>query len=146
MMLLLRRLLLSLLMLPMLAVPVPAMAQGWPAGIVLLAGQRNGGAGAELPIAEYVTRHVLDGLFEPARRVLLSCAFLPDFSAALARDASGDPNAGEVLASLQRDGFLIEQRGSGAARTYSPHSLLAEALKAAHGEPGSPARRTAHHI
>jgi LuxR family maltose regulon positive regulatory protein len=116
------------------------MAQGWPAGIVLLAGHRHGNAVAELPIAEYVARHVLDGLVAPARHVLMSCAFLPDFSAGLARDASGDANAGEVLAGLQRDGFLIEQRGSGAAKTYSPHSLLAEALKAAHGEPGSATR------
>jgi LuxR family transcriptional regulator, maltose regulon positive regulatory protein len=124
-------------------------AQGWAAGIVLLAGEDRKGAhagdgrSAPLPIADYMARHVVDHLPKAARDVLLKCAFFADFGAALACSASGNPRAGEIVAALHRDGFLVERRGSGAAKVYSLHSLLAQALRDRCGEPGTPERRQA---
>ncbi len=124
-------------------------AQGWAAGLVLLASQR--GTGSTLPstdagreqLVEYVSRRVLAWIPANARQIAASCAFFPDFDGSLACAASGDPNARQIIATLHRDGFFIEERGNARENRYAWHGLVAEALRDQAGLPGSQSRRQA---
>jgi len=125
------------------------LTNGWAAGIVLLANQAGTGLLADVAyhsqgqIQDYISRNVLDWIAERTLRVLESCAFFPDFDAALACAASGDADAGEQIAHLHRDGFFLEQRGTGAGKRYAMHSLLAEVLRNRAGLAGSTTRQVA---
>ncbi len=124
-------------------------AQGWVAGLVLLASQR--GTGPSLPsteagreqLVEYVSRRVLAWIPANARHIAVSCAFFPDFDGSLACAASGDPNARQIIATLHRDGFFIEERGNARENRYAWHGLVAEALRNQTGLPGSQSRQKA---
>ncbi|MCY7389878.1 MAG: hypothetical protein LH481_17785 [Burkholderiales bacterium] len=126
-----------------------ALTNGWAAAIVLLASQPGGellmDAEGKLPpqMLEYMSHNVIKRIPERVRHVVESCAFFPDFDAALACAASADPVAGELLADLHRSGFFIEQRGTGAEKSYALHSLLVEALRQKVGLNGSAARQLA---
>ena len=92
---------------------------------------------------EYMSHNVLKWIPDRTHHILESCAFFPDFDAALACAASADPTAGELIADLHRSGFFIEQRGTGADKSYALHSLLVEALRQRVGAVGSDERQRA---
>ena len=136
---------------------IHALGSGWAAGIVLLALQRPTSAAPVDPssppalVLEYISTHLVQWMPERTRDIVSRCAFFPDFNAALACAASGDADAGAQIALLHREGFFVEQHGSGAALRYLLHSLLAEAVKNRIGVPGSAARQAAevaaaHHL
>lgn len=125
------------------------VTNGWAAGIVLLASQPGAellmDAEGKLPpqMLEYMSHNVIKWIPARVRHVVESCAFFPDFNAALACAASADPTAGELIADLHRSGFFIEQRGTGADKSYALHSLLVEALRQSAGPAGSADRQRA---
>jgi DNA-binding SARP family transcriptional activator len=128
------------------------LAGGWIAGLMLLAGVApddkapKGGGEARYSLEDYVYEKVLAGLPQATREVLEACAFFPEFDADLAARASGDPDAGAIIAALSRDRFFIEQRGGGNRRSYVIHGLLATALRSSISEQGLESRRTAESV
>ena len=123
--------------------------QGWAAGLVMLAGQSAIGSDAPAlgasreHLLQYISRHVLAWIPQRTRHIAQCCAFFPDFDAALACAASGDPHARELISQLHRDGFFIEERGTARTNRYAWHSLVAEALRDQAGLPGSESRQQA---
>ncbi len=87
-------------------------------------------------IADYLVREVLDCQSAEMRRFLLRTSLARVLTAELARELTGEGNAGELLAQLERSGLLVSQRGD-AGETYRFHALFGELLRARyrHDEP-----------
>ncbi|MEO8385046.1 MAG: BTAD domain-containing putative transcriptional regulator [Betaproteobacteria bacterium] len=124
------------------------LTDGWAAGIVLLGTQPLSelGVSAERPesrarLAEYFSHVVIGKMTPETRNVLAACAFIPHFNADLASAASGDPRAGEILETLQRNGHFVERRMTDTGTVFRCHNLLAEALRDRIGAKGSKAHQ-----
>ncbi len=115
-----------------------AKTAGWAAGLVLMLEQaRATGSIAEPPDA--ATREVLfdylaGELFETAaartRNFLLRTAFLPQMSAGLVQDLTGDADAGQLLAELYRDNYFVTLRPARPEPIYQYHPMFREFLLA----------------
>jgi LuxR family maltose regulon positive regulatory protein len=87
-------------------------------------------------IADYLVREVLESQSAEMRRFLLRTSLARVLTAELARELTGEGNAGELLAQLERSGLLVSQRGD-TGETYRFHALFGELLRARyrHDEP-----------
>jgi ATP/maltotriose-dependent transcriptional regulator MalT/DNA-binding SARP family transcriptional activator len=112
-------------------------SQGWAAGVTLMLerlGHLDGPPG-ELPsdcresVFNYFASLVFDRAPESTRHVLLSVAFLPQVTPALARELSGRPDAALVLEDLYRRRMFTDRR-SGPEPVYQFHALFRDFLKA----------------
>ncbi len=129
---------------------VRMLTGGWAAGIVLLRSQAMAELGdsdfqpeSRLRLFEYFSQVVIGKLPTETRELLTACAFLPDFDASLAITASGNPQAGDLLDDLFRNGLFVERRVTGKVAIFRLHNLLAEALRDRVGSQGSGARKLA---
>lgn len=112
-------------------------SQGWAAGLTLMLERLNhlGGAARDLPTEtrESVFNYFASLLFEQAsseaRQILLSIAFLPRVTAALARSLSGREAGGALLEDLYRRRMFIDRRPD-AEPVYQFHALFLDFLRA----------------
>jgi LuxR family maltose regulon positive regulatory protein len=115
------------------------LAQGWAGGLVLLAaplgaprGHPDGSATATAPprvVFDYFARQVFSTLDGAAQRVLLSTAFLPRTTAAMAGALTGVAGAGKILDGLVDSGYFTTVR-PGPEPVYQYHDLFRDFLRA----------------
>ncbi|HSD42769.1 MAG TPA: BTAD domain-containing putative transcriptional regulator [Burkholderiales bacterium] len=108
-------------------------AQGWAAGIVLLARSPAGQAPPPTVVStqavfDYFAIEVLARVPERTRQFLLRSAFLPRMAGALARAATGESEADGLLEALHRS-HLFTQRCDAAEPTYDYHPLFRDFLQ-----------------
>ena len=111
-------------------------SQGWAAGVTLML-ERLGhfsGKTDELPtetreaVFNYFASLIFDQASEATRHILLSIAFLPRVTSALARELSGHEEAPNVLEDLFHRRMFIDRRG-GAEPVYQFHALFLDFLR-----------------
>jgi hypothetical protein len=111
------------------------LADGWPAGLVLLTTRPRGGAipariaeraGREV-LFDYFATEVLDHADPALRRVLLRTAVLPRCRASQADLVAGVPDAGARLRQLARAGYFTVEHGH-ADPTFEFHPLFRQFL------------------
>lgn len=108
---------------------------GWATGVVLLLdkAQQDGiepqRIGRQTPeeIVNYLGGTLFERLDEETRTFLVKTAFLPRMTAGVAESLTGCPEAGRILARLNRNNFFTELR-PGADPVYEYHSLFREFL------------------
>ena len=112
-------------------------SQGWAAGITLML-ERLGhfdGKPGELPtdtresVFNYFASLILDQASEATRHILLSIAFLPRVTPALARELSGRTEAPALLEELYRRRMFLDRR-PGVEPVYQFHALFLDFLRA----------------
>src|SRR5688572_10908153 len=94
-----------------------ARTEGWAAGVVLVLEQAKAGASIAEPrelsrklVFDYLAGEIFQKSDERTQRFLLHTAFLPQMTAAAARELTGDPGAGELLAELHRNNYFVALR------------------------------------
>jgi DNA-binding SARP family transcriptional activator len=111
-------------------------SQGWAAGVTLML-ERLGhfsGKADELPtetreaVFNYFASLIFDQASDATRHILLSIAFLPRVTPALACELSSDPDAQHVLDDLFYRRMFIDRRG-GAEPVYQFHALFLDFLR-----------------
>jgi ATP/maltotriose-dependent transcriptional regulator MalT len=115
-----------------------ARTQGWAAGVVLMLAQgRLAGAITEPPqlatpqlVFDYFAGEIFHKADVRAQQFLLHTAYLPEMTAAIALDLSGDPGTPELLASLSRNNYFVTVRDTQPERVYQYHPMLREFLQA----------------
>jgi LuxR family maltose regulon positive regulatory protein len=126
---------------------IRSKAQGWCAAVVLASR-----AGAASPssadvvrrlrapgpgVADLVAGEVFAGMHPRERHLLLCCAAEPVLTAALADRLTGDPGAGDVLATLEQTGLLVnrvaadrdDEDADPSGVLYTIHPLLREVAR-----------------
>ncbi len=115
-----------------------ALADGWAAGVVLLAVASSQGADAtsvaRRSVFEYLASEVFDAADPSARAVLLRTCLLPTVGVQSAVRLSGVARAADVLSDLARSGWFVETVRA-EPHTYRLHALFREFV-------GSRARET----
>jgi LuxR family maltose regulon positive regulatory protein len=103
------------------------LANGWAAALALLLrdrnlGQTDGRAIDEAPdrLFEYFASEVLDKISADECEFLLRTAVVPSLTPALASRLTGAPDAGRILAGMERRSFLIQRLGRSGAYRYHP--------------------------
>ena len=119
-----------------------AQTQGWAAGLVLLleqartAGTMAGGLdfSTHKLVFDYLAGEIFQKTDARTRELLLRTAYLPQMSATVAQQASGDEDAGAVLAELHRNNYFVALRQARPEPVYQYHPLFREFLQARAGE------------
>jgi hypothetical protein len=106
-------------------------AEGWAAGVVLLASSaaEHPGPPTRRGVFDYLGAEVLERHEPWTRSVLLVTSLLPTVTAELARRLTGERRAGEVLEEFARQGWFTE-RLSGPREAFRYHDLFREFLLA----------------
>ena len=124
---------------------IRSLADGWAAGLVLMA-RRPGSTNPVPDLAfDYLTGEVLDAMPPECRLLLARTASLPFVPEAVAVELTGDPRAPTRLRTLARDSGFVRTI-AGTPTTYEVHPLLRATLMARFAEDGaqSPVLRTLH--
>lgn len=111
------------------------MADGWPAGLVLLSASEHGRKprwqGVSHPrrelLFDYFASEVFEGFDPELRLVAMRCALLPRCTAAQAQALSGLAHAGGWLRTLARSGYFTVVRGHD-EHAFELHPLFREFL------------------
>jgi LuxR family maltose regulon positive regulatory protein len=106
-------------------------ADGWAAGLVLLAEQIKGNRESEAPMEgassqvlfNYFASEIFKQMDGEAKDVLLQTAFFDRLTPAVAADLTGCKKAGEILAHLHRQNYFTNRR-SGSEPDYEYHPLF----------------------
>ncbi|MBI3527350.1 MAG: hypothetical protein HY067_05215 [Betaproteobacteria bacterium] len=122
---------------------------GWAAGLTLMLERiRRNGIAPEHVLAEtreaafnYFAGEIFDKAPPEDQQILISTAFLPRVTAALAEQLSGSSNAGKLLNDLYRHQLFIDRR-AGTEVTYQYHDLFRDFLLARAREFHSPVEFT----
>lgn len=124
---------------------IRSLADGWAAGLVLMA--RRPGSSSQVPdlAFDYLTGEVLDALPPECRHLLARTASLPFVPEAVAVELTGDPRAPARLRALARESGFVRAM-VGAPTTYEVHPLLRATLRTRFATDGaaSPAFRPLH--
>ncbi len=112
--------------------------QGWAAGLVLLLQQaRMGVPIADAPdfatrqlVFDYLAGEILQKSDARTQEFLLQTAHLPQMTATLAQELSGETTAGETLARLHRENYFVALREAHAEPVYQYHPMFREFLLA----------------
>ena len=119
--------------------------EGWAAGLRLAALSLDGHPDPQVflknltaedsALTSYLVDEVLDAQSAAGRELMLRTSILDRVSAELARELTGDEQAGSTLAALARSGAFVQPLGRG---WYRYHCLLADVLrlKLRHESPG----------
>ena len=110
--------------------------QGWAAGLVLmLEAMRREGTSLEIPegftpqvVFDYLADEVLRTLEEDHRDFLLRSAILPQVTAKLATELTGNDNALEILDYISNQGYFISANRGYDEVVYQYHPLLRDFL------------------
>jgi LuxR family maltose regulon positive regulatory protein len=118
---------------------IRARTAGWAAGVRLAAialapqADRDGAieniVRTEAVISDYLMREVLDGQPPEVRRFLLRTSLAQPLTEELARELSGEDDAGALLRQLERSGLFVTHRGD-AGESYQFHALFGDLLRA----------------
>lgn len=108
---------------------------GWAAGLTLLLEQRGetrtipigADAGAPQALVDYFSAEVFDRASGDVRTLWLRTAYLPRFTADMARKLSGNDKAGKLLDTLYRQRYFTDRRTASAPH-YQYHALFRELL------------------
>lgn len=100
-------------------------ASGWAAGLVLLLERAALGAGAPARnehqvLFDYFAAEIFFAFDATTQRVLCQTALLPQASAALAQQLTGEPSAGRILADLYERNYFVLKQGHGAVYQFHP--------------------------
>ncbi len=108
---------------------------GWAAGVVLMLARSQSAADwrahafdSNEALFDYFAREMLGAIDAGTRKVLLATALLPQVSAAMAVQLTGDERAGEVLEELYQKQFFIDRTAEG-ERAYRYHDLFRDFLR-----------------
>ena len=111
--------------------------QGWAAGVVLMLEQAKLGALGEAPdlstgqlVFDYLAGEIFQKTDAATQAFLLGTAYLPQMTAGIARELTGEQRAGEILAGLHRDNYFVELRQARPEPLYQYHPMLREFLLA----------------
>ncbi len=115
-----------------------ARTEGWAAGLMLLLQQaRMGVPLADAPdlatrqlVFAYLAGEILQKSDARTQEFLLQTAHLPQMTAALAQELSGEATAGETLARLHRENYFVALREAHAEPVYQYHPMFREFLLA----------------
>lgn len=110
-------------------------SQGWMAGLILIISQKRGERlqpkaalhDSNEIIFDYFAGEIFHGASAETRGLLLSTAFLPEFTEAMAQEISGNIQSGKILDSLLRKNFFITRHSDD---TYQFHPLFRKFLVA----------------
>jgi ATP/maltotriose-dependent transcriptional regulator MalT/DNA-binding SARP family transcriptional activator len=126
-----------------------ARTQGWAAGLVLMLEQAKiSGAIAEPPghasrqlVFDYLAGEIFQKSDARTQQFLLHTAYLPEMTAAMARELSGDAGTQELLAGLNRNNYFVSLRDTLPEPVYQYHPMLRDFLQARAAESLSKERR-----
>ena len=115
-----------------------ARTEGWAAGLMLLLQQaRMGVPLADAPdlatrqlVFDYLAGEILQKSDERTQEFLLQTAHLPQMTAVLAQELSGEAAAGETLARLHRENYFVARREARGEPVYQYHPMFREFLLA----------------
>jgi ATP/maltotriose-dependent transcriptional regulator MalT/DNA-binding SARP family transcriptional activator len=124
--------------------------QGWAAGLILMLEQAPAydalAAPADLSTPELVFDYLAGEIFQKtdasSRELLLTTAYLPQMTSAMAERLTGNANAGALLAELYRNNYFVTQRQARPQPVYQYHPLMREFLLARANEVFDKERRT----
>jgi len=111
--------------------------QGWAAGMVLmLEHAKFSGRVPELPgdappqaVFDYLAGEIFEQFEPQTRAFLLRVACLPRMTGDVARELSGEPNAGRLLVNLALNNYFVSEAPSEEGRIYQLHPLLLDFLR-----------------
>jgi len=122
--------------------------QGWAAGIILMeALQVTGGERCDSEVMEpcklsdYFAGEIFDNLNEESKDFLLKTSYFPLFTPVMAETVTGNKQAAQILAELNRRNYFTEQR-AGPEISYQYHALFREFLKSLAGRRYSAVERS----
>jgi ATP/maltotriose-dependent transcriptional regulator MalT/DNA-binding SARP family transcriptional activator len=116
--------------------------QGWAAGLILLleqAGADKGPSGPQdLSTPQLVFDYLAGEIFQTAdpriQELLLGTAYLPQMTAGMAGEVSGQADAGAVLARLYQQNYFVSLKQAQPEPVYQYHPMLREFLLSRAGE------------
>ena len=114
-----------------------ARTQGWAAGMVLmLEHAKFSGRVPDLPgdappqaVFDYLAGEIFEQFEPQTRAFLLRVACLPRMTGDVARELSGEPNAGRLLVNLALNNYFVSEAPSEEGRVYQLHPLLLDFLR-----------------
>jgi DNA-binding SARP family transcriptional activator len=113
------------------------LSGGWAAGLTLLTEvmKRKGlvmraeGFQAPEEVFDYFAQEVFNGLAGNVRDFMMKTAYLPEMTAAMARELTGDPSAEKILSGMCRRNYFISERFK-PSHSYGYHPLYRRFLTA----------------
>ena len=109
--------------------------QGWAAGLVLLLEQTKLGAMGDppdlstgQPVFDYLAGEIFQSIDAATQDFLLRSAYLPQMTAGIARQLTGDERAAQLLATLHRNNYFVSLRQAQPEPLYQYHPMLREFL------------------
>jgi ATP/maltotriose-dependent transcriptional regulator MalT/DNA-binding SARP family transcriptional activator len=119
--------------------------QGWAAGLVLMLEQGRvsdpPGASSGQLVFDYLAGEIFQKSDERTQQFLLHTAYLPEMTAAMARQLSGDAGTDDLLAGLNRNNYFVSLRDTLPEPVYQYHPMLRDFLQARAAEAMSKERR-----
>ncbi|HEY5897359.1 MAG TPA: hypothetical protein VIV54_07325 [Burkholderiales bacterium] len=114
-----------------------ASTQGWAAGLVLMLEQPKLGALGETPdfstsqlVFDYLAGEILQKTDAATQDFLLRTACLPQMTASMARELTGDERAAAILDGLHRNNYFVALREARPEPLYQYHPMFQEFLLA----------------
>ena len=119
--------------------------QGWAAGLVLMLEQGKvseppGSSSGQL-VFDYLAGEIFQKSDARTQQFLLHTAYLPEMTAAIARELSGDAGTAELLDGLNRNNYFVSLRDTQPEPVYQYHPMLRDFLQARAAEALSTERR-----
>jgi ATP/maltotriose-dependent transcriptional regulator MalT/DNA-binding SARP family transcriptional activator len=115
-----------------------ARTQGWAAGLVLMLEQAKvlgpiaepPDLGASQLVFDYLAGEILQKSDTRTQEFLLRTAYLPQMTAAIAEELSGDGGAAQILAGLHRSNYFVTLRQGRPEPAYQYHPMFRDFLRA----------------
>jgi tetratricopeptide (TPR) repeat protein len=114
-----------------------AKTQGWAAGLVLVLEQAKLGAIGDPPdlttsqlVFDYLAGEIFQKTDAGTQDFLVRTACLPQMTAGIAQQLTGDERAGEILARLHRNNYFVALRQARPEPLYQYHPMFREFLLA----------------
>jgi len=112
-----------------------AKTQGWAAGLVLLLAQTGRGTlgdpldlSSGQPVFDYLAGEIFQTADAGTQDFLLRTAYLPQTTAGIAQQLTGEERAAEILAALHRNNYFVALRKAQPEPLYQYHPMLREFL------------------
>ena len=110
--------------------------QGWAAGLILMLEQSPGYDPIPAPpdlanpqlVFDYLAGEILDKTDAHTRELLLATAYLPQMTAGMAENLTGNAQAGAILTELHRNNYFVALKQAQPQPVYQCHPLMREFL------------------
>jgi ATP/maltotriose-dependent transcriptional regulator MalT len=114
-----------------------ARTQGWAAGLVLMLEQSHLGPIAQAPdlstrqlVFDYLAGEIFQKSNERIQNFLVQTAYVPQMTARIAAELSGDADAAQLIAELHRFNYFVSLRETEPEAVYQYHPMLRDFLQA----------------